>query len=204
MTGKQGVLLGLAFALCTLWAGCGQGPGQPIAVLHRAPVDGDDVARALGLEVYRFEAEAPREVDAEVVFWVEYHRRTEQGAVKETHELGRWIGQQRLDDVLLMLPGEANGQKYFCAMGGSSVRGEATSTGMTDSRSQFPRAPDQIKLGFGDPVILAVKIHGRETTGASAPSIDDYLEANLQHEKYERIEVYRLRVQPGDEQRIGD
>jgi len=34
--------------------------------------------------------------------------------------------------------------------------------------------------------------------------MEDYVEANLQHRKYERIEVYKLRVQPGDEHRTGN
>jgi len=104
-------------------------------------------------------------MDAEVVFWVEYHRRTEQDTVTQTHELGRWIGQQRLDNVLLVLPGEPNGQKYCCSMGGPGARGEAPVTEPTDSGNWFPRAPERIELRPNNAAILAVKIHGsRDST----------------------------------------
>jgi hypothetical protein len=43
-------------------------------------------------------------------------------------------------------------------------------------------------------VILAVKLHADEETGASSDTIEDYVEANLRADKHQRIEVYKLEV----------
>jgi hypothetical protein len=133
--------LALSGALCLGVAGCGRSSGPQAIVLERVSVDGGDVARALGPEVYGFKADSPRQVNAQVVWPVGVHTRSPEGPVSETHQLGGWEGPYVvLDEVLVMLPNEASDWRHYFAMGDCSVSGTAPESVRMDVDSARSRS----------------------------------------------------------------
>ena len=191
--GKVSVFAICVVAVCVCLSGCGGRRDPRTVTLERVALDGDDVATALGLEVFKFEIGGPAGSPVEVSFWVEQHLRSQGATVTQTHDLARWMGEHLSGDLLLMLPGR-NGPEYRFKVGASVARGAVPDSIRFDlDAGSTTRGATQVKARLGEPSILAVRIDSDETTGSSAESLDEYIKQNIALGEFKQILVYKAR-----------
>ena len=181
----------IGFWLCL--PGCGKSQQSTKVTLKRVAVNGQDLATALGIHVFKFKVVSSVEAPVDVEFWAEDYTPSPAGPVTQTHKLRRWSGERLVGYVLLMLPGE--GKRQYCFGVGNIVSwGNAPeSMQVHNETGGSQRVPERIECQLGETITIAVEIYSDETTGADSDSIEDYVEENLRLGKYERIRVYKAR-----------
>ena len=186
----------LVFA-CVSLSGCNRatssGPGQ-IAIQNTKAITAEDVVTALGLPLYKFHIQWPREEGVRVKLWVEEYLQKEGSIEHQTHYLGALSDPSPTDKMLVLFP-ESGRKEYGFYLGGGGTRYTLDQIRMDYGTGQVMNVADQLRVEYGSTFMLAVRIYS-EKGSAGGDSRPAFLKANLRRENFKAILVFKAQFDP--------
>ena len=191
------ITIGCFVVACVSLSGCkratSSGPGQ-ISLQNTRAVTAQDVATALGLPLYKFRIQWPREEGVRVKLWVEEYLQKEGSIEHQTHYLGALRGPSPTGRMLVLFP-ESGRKEYGFHLGGGGTRYTLDQIRMDYGTGQVMNVADQLRIEYGSTFMLAVRIYSEEGS-AGGDSLPAFLKANLRRENFKAILVFKAQFDP--------